>query len=221
MFSKVLVAEDHECSGFSVCKILENLNVSETNQAYYCDDALAKIKRSKDSNKPFDLMITDLSFEEDFRKQTIKDGKELIKCCRDIDPDLKVIVFSGESRLGVIEVLFKNFGIDAYVKKSRDDAKELKKALEAVSSGDNYLSHDLKLPTKSANLLEFSNYDITLLQLLSGGILQKNIPPILQKNNVSPNSLSSIEKRINNLKENLSVKNNEQLIARCKDLGII
>lgn len=151
----------------------------------------------------------------------IKNGRELIKCCRDLNPDLKIIVFSGEHRLGVIDMLFNELEINAFVRKARLDSKELKKAVESVYNNENYISHDLKLPVKSMNTLEFSNYDIVLLKLLSDGVLQKNIPQILQERDIHPNSLSSVEKRMNAMKLALTVKNNEQLIAHCKDLGII
>lgn len=220
MFNKILIAEDHESSNFSVQKILEELNVPDVNHVYYCDDAFSQIKKSLDTT-PYEVLITDLSFEEDHRKQFIKNGRELIKCCKDLDPELKVIVFSGEHRLGVIDLLFSELKINAFVRKARSDAKELKKAIEAVYDGETYISHDLKLPVKSMNTLEFSNYDIILLQLLSEGVLQKNIPQILQEREIHPNSLSSVEKRMNAMKLALTVKNNEQLIAYCKDLGII
>lgn len=220
MFNKILIAEDHESSNFSVQKILEEVNVPDVNHVYYCDDAFSQIKKSLDTT-PYEVLITDLSFEEDHRKQFIKNGRELIKCCKDLDPELKVIVFSGEHRLGVIDLLFSELKINAFVRKARSDAKELKKAIEAVYDGETYISHDLKLPVKSMNTLEFSNYDIILLQLLSEGILQKNIPQILQEREIHPNSLSSVEKRMNAMKLALTVKNNEQLIAYCKDLGII
>lgn len=220
MFNKVLIAEDHESSNYSVQKSLEELNVPNVSHVYYCDDAFSQIKKSLES-APYEVLITDLSFEEDHRKQFIENGRELIKCCKDLDSELKVIVFSGEHRLGVIDLLFSELEIDAFVRKARSDAKELKKAVEAVYKGETYISHDLKLPVKSMNTLEFSNYDIILLQLLSEGILQKNIPQILQKREIHPNSLSSVEKRMNAMKLALTVKNNEQLIAYCKDLGII
>jgi DNA-binding NarL/FixJ family response regulator len=103
----------------------------------------------------------------------IKNGRELIKCCRDICPELNIIVFSGEHRVGVIDLLFKELNINAYVKKARSDSSELKKAIETVYNGNSYISHNMKFPIKSANTLEFSNFDITLLKLLSDGILQK------------------------------------------------
>ncbi|KFC24354.1 response regulator [Chryseobacterium sp. FH1] len=220
MFTKILIAEDHESSNFSVQKVLEELQIPIVDHVYYCDDALSHLKKSLDSES-FQLLITDLSFEEDHRKQLIKNGRELIKSCKDLDPELKVIVFSGEHRLGVIDMLFNELGINAFVRKARSDSKELKKAVEAVCNHETYISHDLKLPVKSMNTLEFSNYDIVLLKLLSDGVLQKNIPQILQERDIHPNSLSSVEKRMNAMKLALTVKNNEQLIAYCKDLGII
>jgi two-component system capsular synthesis response regulator RcsB len=57
--------------------------------------------------------------------------------------------------------------------------------------------------------------------LLSEGVLQKKIPQYLDEKNVKPSSLSSVEKTINNLKDSLRAKNNEQLIAICKDFGIL
>lgn len=199
---------------------MEEFGIPEIESVYYCDDAFALLKKSL-SSEPYELLITDLSFEEDHRRQFIKNGKELIKCCREIYPELKVIVFSSEHRLGVIDLLFKEFEINAFVRKARYDGKELGNALEAVCNDETYISHDLKLPVKTMNTLEFTNYDITLLKLLSEGILQKNIPIVLRRKNIVPSSLSSVEKRINSLKEGLSVKNIEQLIAVCKDLGII
>lgn len=220
MFSKILIAEDHESSNFSVQKVLEELQISQVDHVYYCDDAFSYLKKSLES-EPYEVIITDLSFEEDDRKQLIKNGRELIKSCRKIDPKLKVIVFSGEHRLGVIDLLFKELKIDAFVRKARSDSKELKKAIEAVYNDETYISHNLKLPVKSANTLEFSNYDIILLQLLSDGILQKNIPKKLQEKNIYPNSLSSVEKRVNAMKLILAANNIEELITSSKDIGII
>lgn len=221
MFKKILIAEDHESSSISVQKTLEDLNISNADYAYYCDDALAKVKKSIRENNLYDLLITDLSFEEDHHKQDIKDGKELILKIRELVPDLKVIVFSGEHKSGIIDSLFNEYQINGFVRKARNDSKELKKAIASVYINENYLSLDLKQEVKKLNNYEFTSYDITLVSLLSQGVLQKNIPTYLQNNNIRPNSLSSVEKRLNSLKENLNVASNEQLVAFCKDLGII
>ncbi|MEI3788770.1 MULTISPECIES: response regulator [unclassified Chryseobacterium] len=221
MFKKILIAEDHEMGSLSVQKTLEELNIPNVDYVYYCDDALAKIKKSIRENDPYDLMITDLSYEEDHHLQNIKDGKELIDEVRKLQPLLKIIVFSGERKSGIIDLLFTESRINGYVRKARNDSKELKKAIASVYVNENYLSLDLKQEVKKLNSYEFTKYDITLVSLLSQGVQQKNIPTYLQNNNITPNSLSSVEKKLNSLKEALGVTSNEQLIAFCKDLGII
>jgi two-component system capsular synthesis response regulator RcsB len=221
MFKKILIAEDQEMGSFSVQKTLEELNIPSVDYVYYCDDALAKIQKSIRENDPYDLLITDLSFEEDHHKQNIKDGQELIKQIKEIQPSLKVIVFSGERKTGIIDSLFNDYKINGYVRKARNDSKELKKSIASVYINENYLSFDLKQEVKKFNSYEFSAYDITLVSLLSKGILQKNIPTHLQEKDIKPYSLSSVEKKLNSLKEDLEVTSNEQLVAFCKDIGII
>ncbi|MCJ8152944.1 response regulator [Chryseobacterium sp. SSA4.19] len=221
MFKKILIAEDHEMGSYSVQKTLEDLNIPTVDYVYYCDDALSKIQKSIRENSPYDLLITDLSFEEDHREQKIKTGQELIQEIREFQPFIKVIVFSGEHKTGVINSLFTDYHINGYVRKARNDSKELKKSIASVYINENYLSFDLKQEMRKFNNYEFSTYDITLVSLLSKGILQKNIPAQLEERNIRPSSLSSIEKRLNSLKEDLEVNSNEQLVAFCKDIGII
>ncbi|MBM7418286.1 MULTISPECIES: response regulator [Chryseobacterium] len=221
MFKKILISEDHESINFSVQKTLEDLNFDNFEYVYYCDDALAKAQKAIREKKPYDLLITDLYYEEDHHPQKLKDGRELILAIRQEQPDLKIIVFSAEHKSGIIDSLFNDYGINGYVRKARHDSKELKKAITSVYNNENYLSLDLKQEVKKLNNYEFTTYDITLVSLLSQGVLQKNIPVFLQNNNIKPNSLSSIEKKLNTLKEELGISNNEQLVAFCKDLGII
>ncbi|PJJ64634.1 response regulator [Chryseobacterium geocarposphaerae] len=220
MFKKILIAEDHEMGSLSVQKTLEDLNIPKVDYVYYCDDALAKVQKALRENDPYDLLITDLSFEEDHYTQNIKDGQELIQKVREIQPALKVIVFSGQHKSGIIDSLFKNYHINGYVRKARNDSKELKKSIASVFINENYLSTDLKQEVKKFNNYEFSAYDITVVTLLSKGVLQKNIPDHLLEKGIKY-SLSSVEKKLNSLKEDLEVTSNEQLVAFCKDIGII
>ncbi|WEK68738.1 MAG: response regulator [Candidatus Chryseobacterium colombiense] len=220
MFKKILIAEDHEMGSLSVQKTLEDLNIPKVDYVYYCDDALAKVQKGLRENNPYDLLITDLSFEEDHYIQNIKDGQELIQKVREIQPSLKVIVFSSQHKSGIIDSLFKDYQINGYVRKARNDSKELKKSIASVFINEDFLSTDLKQEVKKFNSYEFSAYDITVVTLLSKGILQKNIPDHLLEKGIKY-SLSSVEKKLNSLKEDLQVTSNEQLVAFCKDIGII
>lgn len=221
MFKKVLIAEDHEILNISVQRTADELNISVVDYVHYCDDAIEKVKKSFRENSPYDLLITDLYYDTDHREQKIKDGREMVKEIRKIHPSIKIIFFSGEQKSGIIDSLFNEYKINGYVRKGRNDGKELKKAITTVFNGGNFLALEAQKDLKKLNSYEFSSFDITVISLLAQGVLQKNIPTYLVNNNISPNSISTIEKRLNALKEELGITNNEQLIAFCKDLGII
>lgn len=221
MFKRVLIAEDHESTSISVTKTLGDLGIANTAYTFYCDDALMHIRKSINDDQPFDLLITDLSFEEDHREQKIAGGTELISAAKAIHPDLKVLVFSAESKASVVDNLFREIGINAYVRKARNDSKHLKIAIQDIFNNKTYISTDIKLALKQKNAYEFSDFDIIIISLLSKGTLQKDIPAYLQKNKIKPSGLSSVEKRLNLMKEELAFSKNEQLVAYCKDFGII
>jgi two-component system capsular synthesis response regulator RcsB len=221
MFKKVLIAEDYESANLSVQRVLEDLKIEDVDHVYYCDDALAKIKKSLRDGNPYDLLITDLSFEEDHYVQNIKSGKELLQAAKAEQSNLKVIVFSGESKSGIIDSLFTDFQIDGYVRKARYDSKELSQAIKTVYKDEKHLALDVQQSVKKMNTYEITKYDTQIISLLANGTFLKDIPAVLKLKNISPSSLSAVEKRISLLKTSLGVKSNEHLIAFCKDLGII
>lgn len=221
MFQKVLIAEDHEHTNISVRKTLEDLGSPQRDYRFYCDDALALIKAGLRSDLPYDLLITDLSFEEDANIQQIAGGKELIRAVKALQPGIKVIVFSLEDNIAVVDELFEDVHIDAYVRKARYDAEDLKRAINAVYNNKKYRSADLMRNNKPENSYDFKAYDIEIITLLCNGTPQKNIPSHLLEKNLKPAGLSSVEKRLNAIKTSLNIASNEQLIAYCKDNRII
>ena len=221
MFEKVLIAEDHESANISVQKTLSEIGATHVDYVYYCDDALLRIRKAVADGSPYQLMISDLSFEEDHRKQVINDGVQLVQMAREVQPNLKILIFTAENKLATIAHLMNKMGVNGYVRKARNDAKELKSALEAIKNNKTYLNRELTQAINQQNSYDFSEFDVLILSLLSKGLQQKNFPTILQQNGIKPSGLSSVEKRINRMKEKLNFKTNEQLIAFSKDLGII
>lgn len=220
MIRKVLIAEDHESANISIQKTLEVLGVEEVDYVYYCDDALLKIIHAKKSGKPYDLLISDLYFEPDGRPQKISGGLKLISAVREIQPELKVLIFSAENKPAVIDSLFKNQFIDGYVRKARNDAKELQLAVEKIFRNQQHYPKHLADLIKNQHSYDFSDLDITIISLLAQGVSQKNIPDKLLENQIKC-SLSYVEKRLKKMKEVFEFTKNEQLIAFCKDMGII
>lgn len=179
-----------------------------------------KVKKGIREKNPYDLLITDLSFDIDHREQKLTNGRDLIDAIKSDDPNIKVIAFSIESRPEIVDSLFTIHQINGFVSKGREDIKELKRAIKAVYNKEKYISSNIKTAIRN-NSYDFTKFEKILVTLLSKGTLQKNIPDYLKENNIKPSSLSSVEKTLNNLKECLGVSNNEQLIAHCKDRGII
>src|ERR1700743_165600 len=106
MIKKVLIAEDYESTNISVQKTLEEMEIEVANHVSYCDDALVRIRKAKEDGDPYDLLITDLYFDEDHRTQQIADGAALVAAVREIQPDLRILVFSAEGKATVIGRLY-------------------------------------------------------------------------------------------------------------------
>lgn len=221
MIDKVIIAEDQESANLSVQKTMEELRINQIDYVFYCDDALNKIEIAKQKGQPYELLITDLYFEADGTYQKIGGGFDLIRSVREVQPDIMILIFSAENRPATIDMLFKNYEIDGYVRKARHDAKELKSALDTLSKRQQYYPRTLAQAVKQANTYEFTDFDINIIRLLSQGHQQNEIPAYLKQHNIKPSSLSTIEKRLNQIREELGFSKNEQLVLFCKEAGIL
>ena len=222
MFKKVLIAEDIDIINSGIKSTLEAMNIAEIIHVSYCDEALLKLRSESKKNTPFDLLISDLSFEEDHHQQKIKSGTELIKKVREEFDDLKIIVFSIEDKPFVIQNLCNNLKIDAYVWKNRNGQKDLEKAIQhSYSKTGFYISEDLREAIHPKKAIEITAYDIHIIEQLSYGILQDNLPTIFEEKQIKPSGKSSIEKRLKFLKEHFNANNPTHLVAIAKDFGLI
>ena len=222
MFQKVLIAEDIDIINSGLKATLDKINIAEVVHASYCDEALLKLRRAAVDNIKFDLLISDLSFIEDHHEQQLKTGEDLIKKAREEFPNLKIIVFSVEDKPYRIQNLYKNLAVNAYVWKNRNGEKELGKAIHAIYNSEKfYISPGLKNAIHPKKAIEISDYDIDVLQLLSEGNSQDNLPNLLEEKGIKPSSKSSIEKRLKFLKEHFNANNPTHLVAIAKDFGLI
>lgn len=207
---------------FGVKYQLEKLEIEEIDNVQYCDEALLKLKSAKLNNAPFDLLISDLSFDQDHNEQKIASGDQLIKNVRKDFPELKIVVFSVEDKPYTIQTLFNEYNINAYVWKSREGLRELKKALKIIDTSDTtYISPELGGVLSNNNSIEITDYDNFLIECLSQGLLQGQISEKLKALGWNPSSVSAVEKRLKFLKEHFNANNPAHLVAIAKDLGLI
>lgn len=215
MIDKVIIAEDQESSNLSVQKTMEDLQIRQTDYVYYCDDALNRIKLAGNADLPYDVLITDLYFEDDGISQTITNGFELIKAARQVQPDIRILVFSAEPKPAKIKSLYEDYRIDGFVRKARNDVKELKSAFDAISKGRQYYPRALAQIIKQSNTYEFTDFDVNIIRLLSQGNQQREIAGHLNR------SLSTIEKSLKKIRDEFGFSKNEQLVLWCKEKGIL
>jgi len=221
MFKKVLLSEDIDTISQGVMAVMDALQISSVQQVQYCDDAFLQIKKSNQDRQPFDLLITDLSFKPDHRKQDLLSGEDLIKKVRKEFPALKIIVYSIEDRPERIRNLMGNFNVNGYVTKGRKGLRELEDAIASVHQDGTYLSPELWYSLNAKPSVEIIDSDIELLRMLSQGHSQDQISVYFKDNNLKPRSLSALEKRLNLLRDHFGANNAIHLVSIVKDLGLI
>lgn len=221
MFQKVVIADDLGSINEGVLNTLQSLQVSYVKQVTYCDDAYLQIKKAAKEGIPYDLLISDLSFVADHRKQHFTSGDDLAAILKKEHPTLKIIIYSVEDRFQRVRQLYNEIKIDAYVCKGREGIADLTEAICSVYQGGRYISAKVAAALSTHANLEIDEYDITLMRLLSYGYSHAEISNELKKKKVSPSSLSAVEKKINLLKIQFRASNSIHLIAMVKDLGLL
>jgi len=221
MFQKVLINDDHDAILSSIAQILSKLQVESIERSQYCDEAYLKVKRAELDQTSYDLLITDLSFKRDHRNIDLVSGEDLIEKLRLEAPHMPIIVYSMKDQLQKVRQLVNNHNISGYVCKDRKGSRELEDAIKMVYQGERYLSPQVSQALSPRTDLEIEDFDIQLLKLLSKGLSQDEISNDFKSNNISPNSLSTIEKRLNKLRIQFKANNAIHLVATAKDLGLI
>jgi DNA-binding NarL/FixJ family response regulator len=223
MFKKVLIAEDEDFMNDSLGAALVALGIVPEKRDYvsYCDDAFSRVKKAVRDGNPYELLITDLSFKEDFRKQEILSGSELIKAVKGIQPDIKVLVFSVTDLKTTVDSFFSDSGINGYVTKDRGTKVYFRSAIQAIYQGKQFYPPNLKRTKGDGIIYELSSTEMVIINLIAEGRSQKCVADYLKEHNIMPFSLSSVEKALSRLKTVFDVSTLAQLICHFKDRGII
>tara|TARA_R110002033_G_scaffold66981_3_gene117959 strand:- start:4336 stop:5004 length:669 start_codon:yes stop_codon:yes gene_type:complete len=220
-FDKIFVSEDIDSNNLGVTTTLHHMGYTNIGHSQYCDDALLKLKKAILDGTPFELLITDLSFENPRDKKKLQNGQELITAVKEIYPEIKVIVFSVEDDHNTIKSLFSDQKIDAYVCKGLNGLKELQNSIEAISQNKEYTCPVATAVLQQKNVLELDGYEQQLLLYLAQGYKQNEISALLKEQGVTPNSVRSIEANISKLKDYFNASNTTQLVYMVSSLGLI
>ena len=221
MFKKVVLVEDFQGENQGIAETLtEKLAIEELQSEFYCDKAFNRLKVALKKNEPYELMVTDLFFEKDHVDRKLTSGRELIKLARAQQPGLKIIVHSMENNPIYVYALFKEHKINGYVCKGRRGMVELVNAVNEVFHNRTFVSAQLNL-TAANNTVELDAFDRAILKELANGLTKKEDSAKFKKENRTPNSESTIDKRISKLYDEYKAKNTTSLLFKLAKEGKI
>lgn len=221
MFKKILIAEDFQDTSKGIAEALESrLQIPEIQEEQYCDKAYNRFKVAHKNAIPYDLLITDLTFKETNLPRRITSGKTLIEALRNIDSNVKIIVNSMIDNPAEINLLFKEQKINGYVCKGRNGLLELTNAINEVYHNRTYVSPQINLNSTDA-VFELDKFDLMILKELADGLTKKEVSEKFKRQNIKPNSESTIDKKVSKLFDEFGAKNTQNLIAKLARKGKI
>lgn len=199
----ILITDDHPVVLAGIRQIVETaLPESRIRQAATADEALAIIEAGM-----VDILIADLELNGE-------SGIRLIHRVHDIQPNVKVLVYTMHEEVWVVRQLLEA-DPDGIVLKA-DDTEELERALGALSNGRGYYSAAFNrlLNTIAASPAMLSKREAEILKLTAGGL---SSAAIAQRLAISVNTVEFHRRRI---MQKLNAANAAEAVGKAAELGL-
>jgi DNA-binding NarL/FixJ family response regulator len=219
---RILIVDDHELVILGILFSLKKIGNFDIVTTTTCDAAFALILKHK-KDRPFDIIFTDLSFENTTKVTLLDGGEALIKAIKNHNIDVKIGVITGHVETNRIYNVIQNLNPDAYLIKSKCGVTELGFAIEKMLANDFYYSHEVhqKIMRRTIVQIKMDAIVIQILKALPKHPKISNLEGIILKNDGTFLKLRSIENKLSNLRADLDANNNTDLILKAKELGVI
>lgn len=197
---KIMIADDHSMVREGLKSLLElDGDIQVIEEAVDGEDCLEKLKTCKP-----DVLLLDINMPK-------KNGLEVLQCINKSNLKVKVLVLTVHNE---VEYLIKavDIGVDGYILKDSESA-ELKKAIFAITKGENYIQPDL-IPALNSKMIEknsdkdkidsLTKREFEVLKLLAVGMYNKEIA---EKLNISERT---VKNHVSNIFKKLEVTDRTQ-----------
>ncbi len=220
--TRILIADDHQLVIQGILCSLKEVGEFDVVTTNNCDDAFQLIKSNQNTNS-FQLLFTDLSFDNTTEDTNLDGGEELIKAIRNNDFDIKIAVITGHTETNRVYNVISNLNPNAYLLKSKCDATELGFAVQKMLGNDYYYTHEIHQKIMRRNIIQIQMDDVALqiLKELPNHPKIANLEGVITKSDGSLIKLRSIETKLASLRTDLNANNNTDLVLKAKELGII
>ena len=220
--TRILIADDHQLTLDGIRCYLKELGGFDVVTINNCDAALELIK-SNENTTPFQILFTDLSFDNNTKETKLNGGEALIKAIRTNGIEIKVVVITGRTEIYRGYNVISNLKPNAYLLKSYCDAEEIGVAIQKILENEYYYSykiHQKIMRTKIAQI-KLDDVAIQILKELPNHPKIRNLEGVILNKNGIKIKLRSIELRLAKLRTDLNAVNNTDLILKAKELGVV
>ena len=219
---KILIVDDHQLIIQGLLCSLEKVGNFEVVTTSDCDDALHLIKASEKS-APFQILFTDLCFDNNTKETKLNGGEALIKAIRINGIEIKVAVITGLTETNRVYSIISNLKPNAYLLKGNCEAAEIGFAIQKMLKNEYYYSHIIhqKIIRRKIAQIKIDDVSLQVLKELPNHPKISNLEGVIVKNNGNKIKLRSIETKLANLRIDLNAINNTDLILKAKELGVI
>lgn len=220
---KILVVDDHQLMTEGIVgalkQISENFEISFSNT---CDQAFEHLQKAA-KRESFDILFTDLSFENTGESTLIDSGESLIKKVRKHGISIKIGVITGHTETNRVFNVINNLNPDAYIIKNQCTKDELNFAIQQMKRNIPFYSYEIhqKIMRRNVVQIQMDEVAIQILKELPKQSKITNLEGIIKKSDGNFMKIRTIENKLANLRIDLNAKNNTDLILKAKELGII
>ena len=220
--TRILIADDHQLVIQGILCSLKDVGDFDVVTTNTCDEAFQLIKANQKTN-PFQLLFTDLSFDNTTEDSLLDGGEELIKAVRNNEIDIRIAVVTGHTETNRVYNVITNLNPNAYLLKSKCDATEIGFAVQKMLTNDYYYTHEIHQKIMRRNIIQIQMDDVAIqiLKELPNHPKISNLEGIITKGDGSFLKLRTIETKLGNLRTDLNANNNTDLVLKAKEIGII
>lgn len=220
---KIIAVDDHNFLLEGIVNALNKYPEIEIIGKSTCDDAYIEIKKAIADKIPFDILFTDLSFDNLSDTVKIIGGEELIKKLYNEKITIRKGVITGHSSINRVFNVIHNLKPQAYILKSNCEGDELYFAVQKMMKDEFFYTHSIheKLMRRRIVEIQMDDVAIQILKELPRHSKIKNMIGVIQNSKGVELSLRTIENKLSNLRIDLNANNNIDLFTIAKELGIV
>jgi DNA-binding NarL/FixJ family response regulator len=219
---RVIVVDDHQLMLEGICNALGKFPIYDVTCLNTCDKAYATVKEAEETN-PYDILFTDLSFDNKTKETVLDGGESLIGQIQRDGIKIKTGVISGHTETNRIFNVINNLNPDAYILKGHCTGEELNFAIQQMLKGIPFYTHEVHQKILKRNVVQIQMDDIAIqiLKELPKQSKISNLEGMISKGDGNFLKMRAIENKLANLRIDLNAKNNTDLVVKAIELGII